>query len=63
MHTFGFVTLGILMFVLLEIEIASSNPCSQFSDPNRQSFCSSDNFPSDDLADDEWNVPELDDIR
>ena len=46
MQAFGFLTLGIIMLALLEIEIVSSNPCSQFSDPNRQSFCSSDNFPS-----------------
>jgi hypothetical protein len=44
MQAFGFLTLGILMFVFLEIEIVSSNPCSQFSDPSRQSLCSSDNF-------------------
>jgi hypothetical protein len=46
MQAFGYLTLGIIMFVLLEIEIVSSNPCSQFSEPNRQSLCSSDNLPS-----------------
>jgi hypothetical protein len=46
MQAFGFLTLAILMFMLLEIEIVSSNPCSQFSDPNRQSLCSTDNYPS-----------------
>ena len=45
MQTFGFVALGILMLVFAEIEIASSNPCSQFSEPSRQSLCTSDNFP------------------
>jgi hypothetical protein len=45
MQAFGFLTLVILMFVLLEIEIVSNNPCSQFSDPNRHSLCSTDNFP------------------
>ncbi len=47
MQAFGYLTLGIILFVLLELEISSSNPCSQFSDPNRQSLCSSDNFPFD----------------
>lgn len=45
MQAFGFLTLSILMFAFLEMEIASSNPCSQFSDPSRQAFCSSDDFP------------------
>lgn len=51
MQVFGFLTVGILMFIALEIEIASSNPCSQFSDPNRQSLCSSDNLPPIHVAD------------
>jgi hypothetical protein len=51
MQAFGFLTLGILMVIFLEIEIASSNPCSQFSDPNRQSLCSSDNYPLTELND------------
>jgi hypothetical protein len=38
MQAFGFLTLVILMFMMLEIEIVSSNPCSQFSDPNQQSL-------------------------
>jgi len=50
MQIFGYLTLGILVFVLLGQEIGSSNPCSQFSDPDRQSLCSSDNYPSDQYA-------------
>jgi hypothetical protein len=45
MQAFGFLSLVILVMVLVEIEVASSNPCSQFSDPNRQAFCSSDDLP------------------
>jgi hypothetical protein len=52
MQAFGYLTLGILMFMLLELEIDSSNPCSQFSDPSRQALCSSDNFPSDESVND-----------
>jgi len=53
MQAFGFLTLGILMLVFLEIESVSSNPCSQFSDPSRQSLCSSDNYPSVEASDEE----------
>ncbi|ESS72703.1 hypothetical protein MGMO_50c00190 [Methyloglobulus morosus KoM1] len=53
MQAFGFLTLIILMFMSLEIELVSSNPCSQFSDPNRQSLCTSDNYPSADSTDEE----------
>jgi hypothetical protein len=49
MQVFGFLTLTILMFMLLEIEIVSTNPCSQFSDPNRQALCSTDNYPSSEI--------------
>lgn len=52
MQAIGYLTLGILLFVLVGQEIGSSNPCSQFSDSNRQSLCSSDNYPSDEPADD-----------
>lgn len=45
MKAFGLLTLVVLMFMYLEIEIVSSDPCSQFSEPNRQVMCSSDNFP------------------
>ncbi len=45
MQAFGFLTLGILMLVFVELEIVSSNPCSQFSEPDRQSLCSSENSP------------------
>jgi hypothetical protein len=51
MQVFGYLTLGFLLFVLLDQKIGSSNPCSQFSDPNRQSLCSSDNYPSDEFQD------------
>ena len=47
MQIFGYLTLGTLLFVLIGQEISSSDPCSQFSDPSRQSLCSSDNYPSD----------------
>ncbi len=46
MQALGYLTLGILMFVFVELEVVSSNPCSQFSDPTRQSLCTSDNLPS-----------------
>ncbi len=46
MQAFGFFTLGILLVMLLGIEAVSSDPCSQFSDPARQSLCTSDNFPA-----------------
>jgi hypothetical protein len=46
MQAFGFLTLGIIMLALVEIEAVSSNPCSQFSEPARQSLCSSDNLPA-----------------
>jgi hypothetical protein len=51
MQAIGYLTLGILRVVLLGQEIGASNPCSQFSDPNRQALCSSDNYPSDEPAD------------
>jgi len=53
MQAFGFLTLGILMFALLELEIVSSNPCSQFSEPSQHSLCSSDNYPSGEVTDEE----------
>lgn len=46
MQAFGFFTLGILLIMLVGIEAVSSDPCSQFSDPARQSLCTSDNFPA-----------------
>lgn len=54
MQAFCYLTLGIMMFALLEMEIASTNPCSQFSEPNRQAFCTSDNLPSMASADNEY---------
>jgi len=45
MRTFGFLSLVLLMVMFFGIEIVSSNPCSQFSDPNRQAFCTSDSLP------------------
>ncbi len=45
MQTFGFLSLVILMFMFFGIEIVSSNPCSQFSEPNLQALCSSDSLP------------------
>ena len=44
MQAFGYLTLGLLLFVLIQQEIGSLNPCSQFSDPHRQALCSSDNL-------------------
>ena len=52
MQAIGYVTLGLLIVVLLVQEVGLSNPCSQFSDPDRQSLCSSDTYPSDEPADD-----------
>lgn len=45
MKALGLLTLAVLMLMFLEIEIVSSDPCSQFSEPDRQAMCSSDNFP------------------
>lgn len=45
MQTFGFLSLVVLVVMFFGIEIVSSNPCSQFSDPNQQAFCSSDSLP------------------
>jgi hypothetical protein len=53
MQAFGYLTLGTLLFVLIEQEISASNPCSQFSDPNRQVLCSTDNHPLVESTDDE----------
>lgn len=53
MQAFGYITLGITLFVLLEQKIDSANPCSQFSDLNRHSLCSSDNYPANELTDGE----------
>jgi hypothetical protein len=54
MQAFGYLTLGLLLFVLIQQEIGSLNPCSQFSDPNRQALCSSDNLqPLVEAANDE----------
>ncbi len=53
MQAFGYLTLGILLFVLVEQEIDSNNPCSQFSAQNRQSLCSSDTYPSNEHTDEE----------
>jgi hypothetical protein len=53
MQAFGYLTLGILLFVLVEQEIDSNNPCSQFSAQNRQFLCSSDSYPLDEYVDEE----------
>lgn len=45
MQAIGFFTLAAMVFLLVEIEVASSNPCSQFSEPSRQIMCSSDDLP------------------
>ncbi|NOT12922.1 MAG: hypothetical protein HOP23_13995 [Methylococcaceae bacterium] len=53
MQAFGYLTLGVLLFVLIGQEIGSSNPCSQFSDPSRQALCTTDNHPLVEPADDD----------
>ena len=54
MQAFGFFTLGILLIMLVGIEAVSSDPCSQFSDPARQSLCTSDNFPAMSAEEMDW---------
>jgi CO dehydrogenase/acetyl-CoA synthase beta subunit len=53
MQAFSYLTLGILIFVLLGQKFDPTNPCSQFSDPDRQSLCSSDNYPTELIEDEE----------
>jgi|GEM_PF-5615756 len=48
MQVFGYLTLGLIAFILIEQEINASNPCSQFSAPSLQSLCTTDNYPTDD---------------
>jgi hypothetical protein len=45
MQVFGYLTLGLIAFILIEQEINASNPCSQFSSPSLQSMCTTDNYP------------------
>lgn len=42
MKTVGLILLALVIFVYMNIEIASNNPCSSFS--HEQSLCSSDNI-------------------
>jgi len=51
MQALGYLTLGILLLMMIEQGVGLSNPCSQFSDPDRQSLCSSDDYPADESAD------------
>jgi len=43
MRTLAIIILGILIFVYIQIEVASENPCSSFS--KNPSMCNSDNYP------------------
>jgi hypothetical protein len=45
MQAIGVFTLTMMVLMLLEIEVVSSNPCSQFSESGRQSLCTSDSLP------------------